>query len=87
MAENCCFGLLTPLEALLALVIDDGVSSRGHRKNIFESWSVVVVGCFGCRLLAFVKLLEAFALHFWSFFVLFLRNQTNRERETHISLA
>ncbi|CAL1161395.1 unnamed protein product [Cladocopium goreaui] len=36
VAENCCFGPLTPLEALLCLVIDDGVQDRGHRRNIFD---------------------------------------------------
>lgn len=36
IGENIVYGVGTPLEALLNLAIDDGVSSRGHRTNIFQ---------------------------------------------------
>lgn len=35
-AENLDFGSKSGLNCLLSLIIDDGVSSRGHRKNIFN---------------------------------------------------
>lgn len=34
--ENMSFGDETALDAVLSLFIDDGVSSRGHRDNIFD---------------------------------------------------
>ena len=37
IGENIMYGGDTPLEAILGLAIDDGVSSRGHRVNIFKS--------------------------------------------------
>ena len=36
-AENLDFGTWTGQEDVLALIIDDGVSNRGHRTNIFSS--------------------------------------------------
>ena len=35
--ENCSYGFENPLEIVLQLLIDDGVVSRGHRKNIMET--------------------------------------------------
>ena len=37
IAENIQYNSQTPLECLLSLVIDDGVSTRGHRTNIFKN--------------------------------------------------
>lgn len=34
--ENIDFGNNTGVEIILALIVDDGVASRGHRKNIFS---------------------------------------------------
>lgn len=34
--ENIMYGSNNPLRSLLAFAIDDGVKSRGHRKNIFN---------------------------------------------------
>jgi uncharacterized protein YkwD len=36
MAENIDFGSVNGEEVILSLVIDDGVDSRGHRKNLFS---------------------------------------------------
>lgn len=36
IAENISYGAETPREHVLALIIDDGISSRSHRKNIFN---------------------------------------------------
>ena len=34
--ENCSYGFEDPLAIILQLLIDDGVPSRGHRKNIMQ---------------------------------------------------
>ena len=34
--ENIDYGKKSPLEVILALLIDDGVPNRGHRTNIFN---------------------------------------------------
>jgi uncharacterized protein YkwD len=35
-AENISVGVWHPLQAILSLLIDDGVPSKGHRKNILN---------------------------------------------------
>jgi uncharacterized protein YkwD len=36
IAENCDYGNTEPLEIVTSLLIDDGVTSLGHRKNILQ---------------------------------------------------
>ncbi|MCB0478248.1 MAG: CAP domain-containing protein [Crocinitomicaceae bacterium] len=35
-SENCDYGVDDPLEVVIDLLIDEGVSSKGHRKNILD---------------------------------------------------
>lgn len=45
-AENIAYGPPSPAEVVRALIIDSGVPSRGHRRNIFHaSFKVVGVSC------------------------------------------
>jgi uncharacterized protein YkwD len=37
IAENCDYGHDSALDIVMALLIDDGIESLGHRKNILES--------------------------------------------------
>lgn len=36
MAENCSYGKYTATDAVMSLLIDEGISSLGHRKNILN---------------------------------------------------
>jgi uncharacterized protein YkwD len=36
IGENCSYGYATPLDIVLTLLIDDGIKSLGHRKNILN---------------------------------------------------
>lgn len=61
VAENCCFGPLTPLEAVLSLVVDDGEASRGHRRNIFDHRHRFVGVAHGLHLFSGVMSVMAFS--------------------------
>lgn len=37
VGENINFGRITPREIVISMLIDDGVKSRGHRKNILQT--------------------------------------------------
>jgi uncharacterized protein YkwD len=46
LGENLCFGPTEPREIVVWLIIDDGVKSRGHRRNIFDpSFKVAGIAC------------------------------------------
>ena len=36
ISENMTFGPATPHDVIAALIIDDGIADRGHRKNIYD---------------------------------------------------
>lgn len=44
IGENIMYNSRSAIEAVLALAIDDGVASRGHRTNIFKS-NFYYTGC------------------------------------------
>ena len=45
-AENISYGFSTPREVVAQLIIDSGVASRGHRRNIFGAgWKIAGVAC------------------------------------------
>lgn len=45
-AENISYGYATPREVIRQLIVDAGVASRGHRKNIFgKAFQAAGVGC------------------------------------------
>jgi uncharacterized protein YkwD len=37
ISENMTFGPATPHDVVAALLIDDGIADRGHRKNILDA--------------------------------------------------
>lgn len=47
LGENIVYGTSSPKEALLDLVIDDGLPGRGHRENVFKEDYSKMGSCFG----------------------------------------
>lgn len=46
MAENISFGSITGSDVLVGLIVDVGIKTRGHRKNIFsEDFKVIGIAC------------------------------------------
>jgi uncharacterized protein YkwD len=45
--ENLAYGPIDAKDAIIQLIIDDGVADRGHRKNIFASGYVEYGSYFG----------------------------------------
>ena len=45
LSENVCYNSESPLAVLVRLAIDDGLSSRGHRDNMFRE-SAAYVGIY-----------------------------------------
>lgn len=43
--ENMSFGFSTPVETMIQLLVDDGNTNRGHRKNIFSP-DFNYIGCY-----------------------------------------
>lgn len=48
--ENLAYGLITGKEAVIGLIVDDGVPDRGHRTNVFNAAWVDVGNFFGKHL-------------------------------------
>ena len=46
--ESLSFGCDDSKDLMIQLIVDDGVSDRGHRKNLFDA-SFNVVGCYSCK--------------------------------------
>jgi len=47
IAENIAYGFEHPRDVLIDLAIDDGVTNRGHRENIFNSHFQAIGTCKG----------------------------------------
>lgn len=68
IGENINFGRHTPREIVIALLIDDGVKSRGHRKNILQSKFAFIGTASGMHAKHGVMTVVDFADDYYDFF-------------------
>ncbi len=66
--ENISFGRVTPREIVMSMLIDDGVKSRGHRKNILQSKFAFIGTASGAHSQYDIMTVVVFADYYHDFF-------------------